>query len=253
LRKGAISLNGSFDIRLQEGLNNLESGNLEMALRILKSLEADGFETPDLLEGIGRTCMRNGETGEAIAYFQKALRANPNLLTSRIGLGLCRLDNGEIAEGTEILKKTLESGKRSDGLSAKARTRLVKEHVRLGEVYAELGLSMEAVREYERAIRIGGDYPDIRRKMATEYMRLNLLKDAEREIRRALRRNPFYDEARADLGFLYLLKGWTELAMEEWSQIEPDGRGGGLVSAYWPEVEEDAPPPKGTDPRSKMP
>jgi tetratricopeptide (TPR) repeat protein len=91
---------------------------------------------------------------------------------------------------------------------------------------------MEAVQEFEKAIRIGGDYPDIRRKMAGEYIRMNLLSDAERELKKALHRNPFYEEARADLGYLYLLKGRADLAREEWSQVDPEGRGGGLVSAY---------------------
>jgi tetratricopeptide (TPR) repeat protein len=176
--------------------------------------------------------MMSGEAGNATAYFRRALEANPNLLSSRVGLGLCLLELGLTTEGTEALKKALDRGTDAGDLSPKARGRLVKEHVRLGEVYAELGLPMEAVREYEKAIRIGGDYPDIRRKMASEYLRMNLLSDAERELRKALRRNPFYEEARADLGFLYLRSGRADLAMEEWSQVRPDGRGGGLVAAY---------------------
>ncbi len=29
-----------------------------------------------------------------------------------------------------------------------------------------------------------------------------------------------------------MLKGRTDLASEEWSQVDPEGRGSGLVSAY---------------------
>jgi len=225
-------LNSSFDIRLQEGVNNLESGNPELALKIFKSLEREGHETPDLYEGMGRACMMMSSAREAIKNFRRALESNPNLLTSKICLGIALLDYGEVAEGVELLKRTLDGGASSGGLTPKARAQLVKEHVKLGETYVELGLPLEAVQEYEKALRIGGDYPDIRRKMATEYIRMNLHKDAMRELKKALHRNPFFEEARADLGFLYMLMGRNDLAREEWSQVEPEGRGGGLVWAY---------------------
>ncbi len=227
-----ITLNSSFDIRLQDGRNHLEVGNPDKALEIFLALEGEGYATPDLLEGIGRSFMMKGSTGKAVDYFRKAIESNPNLLTSRINLGICMIDLGEFSEAIEILKVALETGKSSGDMTPNTRGRLVKEHVRVAETYVELGLSMEAVQEFEKAIRIGGDYPDIRRKIAGEYIRMNLLVDAERELKKALHRNPFYEEARADLGYLYLLKGQVEQANEEWSQIDPDGRGGGLVSAY---------------------
>jgi len=213
-------------------VNNLESGNPDLALKIFKTLEREGHEAPDLFESIGRSCIMTGSVPEAIEYFRRALEANPNLLTSRICLGIALLDRGEAAEGLELLKGTLDGGGPSGGLTPKARAQLVKAHVKLGETYVEIGLPLEAVQEYEKALRIGGDYPDIRRKLATEYMRLNLLADAMRELRKALHRNPFFEEARADLGFLYMLMGRDDLARQEWSQVEPEGRGGGLVWAY---------------------
>ena len=176
--------------------------------------------------------MMTGSTGQAIDYFRRAVKANPKLLTSKICLGISLLEKGEISEGADLLTNTLDNGKSLSGLTPKERAKRVKEHVRLGETYVELGMPMEAVQEFDRAIRIGGDYPDIRRKMAGEYIRMNLLEDAERELKRALHRNPFYEEARADLGFIYMLKGRADLASEEWSQVDPEGRGSGLVWAY---------------------
>jgi tetratricopeptide (TPR) repeat protein len=236
---GAITLHNTFDIQLQEGLRYLEAGNFEASLEIFQALEREGCCTPDLMEGMGRAFMIKGSAGEAIEYFRKALKANPNLLTSRICLGIALLDHGEISKGVELLTSTLDNGKSSGDLTPKARIKLVREHVRLGEIYVELDRSMEAIKEFEKAVRIGGDYPDIRRKMAAEYLRMNLLEDAERELRRALQRNPFYEEARADLGFLYMLKGRNDLASEEWSQVDPEGRGSGLVSAYQRQGEEE--------------
>ncbi len=201
-------------------------------MRIFKSLERGGNITPDLLEGIGRAYVRLGATEEAIDYFRRAIEANPNLLSSKVNLGISLIDRGEFEEGAEFLMEALNGGKQAGKLDQKTRDRLVAEHVKLGEIYVELGFSMEAIQEYKRAIRIGGDYPDIRRKMAKEYIQINLLTDAERELKKALQRNPFYEEARADLGFLYMLKGKADLAAEEWVQVESGGRGGGLIMAY---------------------
>jgi tetratricopeptide (TPR) repeat protein len=228
----AIALKSSFDNSLQEGLNSLEAGKFQTALKIFKSLEREGSITPDLLEGIGRAYMMMGATEEAIDYFRKAIKTNPNLLTSKINLGISLIDRSEFTEGVKLLKEVLDNGKSTGKLSQKTRARLVTEHVKLGEIYVELDLSMEAIQEYKKAIRIGGDYPDIRRKMAREYIQMNLLVDAERELKKALQRNPFYEEARADLGFLYMLKGRADLAKEEWSQVKSGGRGGGLIRAY---------------------
>ncbi len=225
-------MNPMFDIRIKQGMRALEEGDFSRALRIFNALEKEGCVSPDLLEGIGRADMMAGRSRQAINYFRKALQANPNLLTSRIGLGLVLFDLGETAEAIGLLKDTLDCGDRSNNLSPKARNRLVEGHLRLADMYVELDLSLEAVREYEKAIRIGGDYPDIRRKMAREYIRMNLLKDAERELKRALRRNPFFAEARADLGYLYRLQGKVDLASEEWAQAELDERADGLVWAY---------------------
>jgi tetratricopeptide (TPR) repeat protein len=229
---GGDRLNSSYDITLQHGLDILDRGEFSKALTIFRGLEREGYETPDLLEGLGRVHMSMGAATDAIVYFRKAIKGNPNLLTSRINLGLALVDQGEVTEGLAMLKCALEGAKAHGRLTPKSRAKLVKEHVRLAETYCELGFSMEAVQEYERAIRIGGDYPDLRRKIAGEYIRMNLLADAERELKKALHRNPFYEEARADLGFLYLLKGRPDLAGVEWSQVPAEGRGSGLVSAY---------------------
>ncbi len=39
-----------------------------------------------------------------------------------------------------------------------------------------------------------------------------------------------------------MLRGRTDLASEEWSQVDPEGRGSGLVSAYRRQGEEEKDP-----------
>lgn len=81
---------------------DLERGNVEEALKKLKSILAQAAPMPDALAMAGRVYAQLGLWERAKDLFQKFLKANPQALTEAFQLGMVHYDAGQADEALKI-------------------------------------------------------------------------------------------------------------------------------------------------------
>jgi tetratricopeptide (TPR) repeat protein len=82
-------------------------------------------------------------------------------------------------------------------------TAFAQPHFRLGIIYAERGMTDEAVAEYEEAIRLDPGYPKSYLNLGAVLSEAGRLEEAKRAFRSALRIDPGYVAARLNLAMLH--------------------------------------------------
>jgi tetratricopeptide (TPR) repeat protein len=123
---------------------------------VSNNLAEDRGRARALLEQ-GKALYRDDNDEAAVAAFQDAVKADPDLAEARFRLGLGYEALGKREEAEEEFKKAVESYKKylaehDDDAEA---------HYDLGQTYAALGQYSDAVREYREATKLKDDDADI--------------------------------------------------------------------------------------------
>ncbi len=117
--------------------NQMDEAQKELIL--ISNLEPDNYE---VLCQIGEIFYLRNLTENAVAYFQKALRLNPQHSDSHYYLGIIFYRTGKLEEAETELKKALQFDSKN-----------YKAHLYLGLVYKSLGQYDTASKEFEIASR----------------------------------------------------------------------------------------------------
>lgn len=155
------------------------------------NLQKQQENDPRYQYNMGLFYLNNGNPDQAIQFFNKSLKLNPNSFLTYNGLGLAYLMKHELEKARDYFQKTLTLN-----------PKFSEAHNYLGTVYQEMGLLDEAEKEYRTAIAD----PDYKSKELPYYnlARLYLLKN---ELKEAL----FYIDQALELNktlvMAYNLKG----------------------------------------------
>lgn len=162
------------------------------------------------LEGIkyelGRQLLGQGQRDRARRYFRGAIKLNRNFIPAYIGLGEISMDEGRLKDAGELWEKAFEM------------TASILLLHRLEDLYLEMGQPAKIIRLFQEAIRRDPANPVLRFYLGKLYYRLEMVDEAF-EVLTAL--DPG-DEKMPDLhkllGNLYLRKGNTEAAVNEFKK-----------------------------------
>jgi tetratricopeptide (TPR) repeat protein len=180
---------------------------------------------PDLHNQMGLALSMNGDREAAVEAFRRALHLNPNYLEARLNLAIVYNELGRYDEALQEFSGERHRDLDRENLSPDVRSYLADSHVVLGDTYRNLGMHVDAVQEYRRALKLAPQFLDIKNKLGSVYCDMGLYQDAEVELNSALAQNPRYGDARVTLGVVYYRSGRRSRAREEWAR-SLDERGG---------------------------
>jgi Flp pilus assembly protein TadD/peroxiredoxin len=156
---------------------------------------------PKAWNNLGILAAREGQTEEAIANFQEALKADPDYSVAIDNLGNAYRQGKQWENAKRAFRRALEL----NGQDAEA-------NYGLGMILVQLDDTEEAYKLLQKAIAARPDYPEALNNLGILYLRTGRKDDAEKSFKESIRVAPAFDQSYLNLARLYAIEGEPQKA-----------------------------------------
>jgi tetratricopeptide (TPR) repeat protein len=212
--------------RLLLGREHYQKREFDKAEQLLREVLDKDDRLADVQDMLGVISHARGNFGQAEYHFERALAINPNYTEAALNLAVTYNDLGKYESARQIFARIKGSpGGSLQGLDPFARGKIANMHAEVGQAYADAGLTLEAIAEYEKAVTLCPQFADLRTRLGALLREANDLPRAREQYEAAVAARPSYVPARVQLGVTLLSLGQTEAAAEQWRkvlEIEPE-------------------------------
>ncbi len=195
-------------------------GDYQSAEPLLTQVLLRNNGQPEIYQMLGSIYYDHGKFSRAIDFFKKALDVDPTYIEASVGLSILLNDLGRYKEGQEVFEKAqtvlLKKEKNADPF---LKEQIAFKHEELGDLYFQNLMTMEALDEYNRAIKFLGDSPSLLMKASDAYLRLDQPAKAISELKKILRKDPAHIEARLKMGSIYYNSNSVTEAIGQWESV----------------------------------
>ncbi|OGB91153.1 MAG: hypothetical protein A2Z31_04950, partial [candidate division NC10 bacterium RBG_16_65_8] len=157
------------DVRqlLQRGTGAFEAGRYSEAETFLLQVAEQKTDYANVYHMLGVIAGLRGAPEKAVALFRRALALNPKYSEARLNLAITLADMGAYeaaAEEADALRgrEPGEAARLSPGVLGK----LANAHADLARKYHALGMHADAVGEYDKALGLCPNFPDLHNRRA---------------------------------------------------------------------------------------
>lgn len=173
-----------------------EFSNLERGIVLLeKALAEVAPSRGEFYLDLAEACRRAGQPQKAIAYYEEAIRRDPNLGKAHNELGELLLRSGETSRAIAALERGMKSVSDTDILTT------------LGVGYGQISRIEESVRLLSRAVQLDPDHPMAWLNLGVSLEHKHDLRAAENAYRAAIRIQPDFVRAHTHLANLLAALG----------------------------------------------
>ena len=212
----------------QQATAAFDAGKYEEAEALLLQIVGRTPTYANVFNMLGFIASQRNTPEKAVTLFRRALSLNPNYHEARLNLVLTLADMGAYDQAAQ------EAGKLEDReapgaprLSLGVRGKLANAHADQGRKYHALGMYAEAIQEYDKALGLCPNFPDLHNRRAVSCRELGLYAEAKASLLRALELKPNYVEAHVNLGLIQQKLGNLTDAVQSWEralQLDPKHR-----------------------------
>lgn len=220
-----VDMQTKFDELYRQGIEAFEKKEYSEAERIFVELLGINPNFADIQNKMGIILHQADRLTLAAQAFEKALELNPRYTEASLNLAITYSDLGRYEKSREVFERAARfTAASADDFSSTARIdpfikgKLADEHLRLGNRYYNLGLLDDAIGEYQKALRLAPDFPDIITQLGIALRDKGQRDEAIKTFNRAKESNPRYIPARLHLGLTYYSQGFYGLAEQEWRE-----------------------------------
>jgi tetratricopeptide (TPR) repeat protein len=210
------------------GREHYGKGEYEQAAELLRQVIQHTDRFADVFDMLGVMAHGRGNLAEARQYFEKAVSLNPNYTEAQLNLMVTLNDLGEYERARQIYSGIRHRGTGGRDLDPFAKGKLANMHAELSQAYHDLGMSLEAIGELEKAVQLCPTFADLRTRLGVLYRDAGELKRAREQFEAAKNANPRYLNARILLGVLHLSAGDNDQAISELNEVlavDPGNKG----------------------------
>ena len=206
-----------------------EEGDYTRAERLyLQILKTNSKGYADVFNKLGLIHHRKGKLVKAAESFEQALSLNPKYTEASLNLAVTYNDLGRFDDANRVFSQATNVVRdEPTSLDPFIQGKLANMHGTLGDMYFDLALYDDALREFRKALKLRPSSVDIMTKIGITLREQRDFDDAIQMLMKAKRTNPKYLLSYIHLGITYYMKGFLDLAMEEWEaaqRIDPSRR-----------------------------
>jgi len=171
--------------------------------RVLKLQASYPGTFPNAWNNLGILSAREGNTAEAIEFFQRALQIDPAHLIALLNLGNAYRQRKDWVEAKKTLQLAFDVGPDDPEVN-----------YTLGMVCAQLEESDRAYEYLKRAVELRPVYPEALNNLGVLYLRTRRPEEAIYSFEESIRVAPEYDQSYLNLARVYAIRGEREKARE---------------------------------------
>jgi tetratricopeptide (TPR) repeat protein len=219
--------------QIQQATVLFQSGRYDEAEALLLNIVKQTPLYANIYNMLGFIYSHRNVPEKAVELFRQALSINPAYTEARLNLAITLADMGAYTEALQEygVAKDREQAK-ATALPTHVTARLANAHAELAKTYQELSLYPESVHEYEKAIALAPNFPDLHCNLARCYMEAGDSERAQAALTRALDLNPSYADALVQLGVLHYQRRETSEAISVWERALTSDPGNVLAQIY---------------------
>jgi len=215
------------------GQESFQKNDYQEAEKHLSAFVQEVSHFADVWQMLGVIYHEQGKFNRAVECFEKALAINPHYTEAALSLAVTYNDLGQYDKAQALYSNAKRGGEAPATREQSAlpdpfvRGKIANMHSELGDVYRSIGLQNEAIAEYQKALKLRPDFPDIRTKMAQALHDQGKKEQALQELMEIKRSRPDYLLARINLGVTHYSMGRMDEAVREWKEVlqeDPDNK-----------------------------
>jgi tetratricopeptide (TPR) repeat protein len=208
------------------GREHYQKREFDKAEPVLRQVLETAERLADVHDMLGVICHTRGNLVQAEYHFERALAINPNYTEAALNLAVTYNDRGKYDAARNVYSRIRGSAAHNtQGLDPFARGKIANMHAEVAQAYADAGLALEAIEQYEKAVQLCPQFADLRTKLGNLLREANDLARARSQYEAAIQARPSYVPARVMLGVTLLSLGEAEAAAEEWRkalELDPE-------------------------------
>lgn len=197
-----------FDELLEDAEYALFAFDIDGALRALEAAHQLDPENYELNYFLGESYFNEGETDQALSFFQRALKDKPDHYEGLVFSGVIQHEMGNAEAAKELLQRAVALYPES-----------FLPQFSLGAVYAGQGQLARAVMLLEKAVEID-PVPQALFLLGSSLYQMGKTTAAIAHLQQVVRFDPAYEEAYHLLGLAYLDRRWNRKALDAFRQAQ---------------------------------
>ncbi|MFO0568774.1 MAG: tetratricopeptide repeat protein [Polyangiaceae bacterium] len=210
------------------GREHYQNREYEKAEYLLRQVADKADQFADIHHMLGVITHSRGDFAEAERHFERAVQINPNYTEAQLNLMVTYNDLGKYDEArrlyAEMRSRGQEKGRELDPF---AKGKIANMHAELSQAYQDMGMTLDAIRELEKATALCPTFADLLTQLGVLYRDSGDIVRAREKFEAAKAANPKYIQARLLYGVLLLSGGENENAKSEFEAVlalDPDNK-----------------------------
>ncbi|UCF89019.1 MAG: tetratricopeptide repeat protein [bacterium] len=198
----------------------IDHGQIEEAEETLLSIYRQNPDFADICNRLGQIYYQKGEHARAREFLERAVRLNPDYTEASLNLAVTLNEMKQYGRAKEVIEQAqIRANRKRTALEPFIAGKLANKHMEIADIYRELGMFVESIDEYRKALNISPGFPDIQVKLAVTLREIGMTDEALEVLIKATEHRPDYLDARIQLGITYFSRGFLDRAKEQWKLV----------------------------------
>lgn len=195
-------------------------GHMDQAEEALLSIYRGNPDFADVCNRLGQLYYQKSEFARAREFLERAVRLNPDYTEASLNLAVTLNELRQYGRAKEVIDQAQQRASRKKAaIEPFVAGKLANRHKETGDIYRELGMFVESIEEYRKALNLSPGFPDIQVRLAVTLREIGMTDEALEILARTIETRPDYLDARIQLGITYFSRGFLDRANEQWKEV----------------------------------